>query len=194
MIIDNKLSFKEHVDALSRRAFAKIHALKRIAPFMSEEKRLHASNAFVMCETSYCPLIWSFSNKRNLGIVERIHRGVNRAIRGNGHPTLNLPVHRRHCELLLREVFKVQHDIGPSYMGDVFQLKDHLRYALRNGNTLLRHGIRTSRHGLLSLSHVAAQLWDTVPASVKNASSVGDFRQKLQSLEHLRCTCHLCNS
>ena len=161
---------------------------------MSEEKRLRASNAFVMCETSYCPLIWSFSNKRNLGIIDRIHKGANRVICGNSQLTSSFSAHRQHCELLLSEIYKVNSGTGPSYMDELFHFKNHTRYDLRNSSTVLRRRVRTTRHGLLSLSHVGAQLWDSIPNSIKNATSVSDFRQKLRSIEHLRCTCHLCST
>ena len=47
--IDNKLTFKNHIDELCRKAPYKFHALRRIRPFISKENtRLLANALFIV--------------------------------------------------------------------------------------------------------------------------------------------------
>ena len=44
---DNKLTFKNHIDELCRKASYKPHALRLIRPFLSKEKARLLANAFI---------------------------------------------------------------------------------------------------------------------------------------------------
>ena len=45
--VDNKLTFKNHIDELCRKASYKQHALRRVIPFLSKEKAKLLGNAFI---------------------------------------------------------------------------------------------------------------------------------------------------
>ena len=77
-------------------------------------------------------------------------------------------------------------------MHDVFEFKAPSHYSLRNDDTLVRRRVRTARNGLLSLSHVGAQLWDTIPLELRSSPTLPVFKTKVRALENLSCRCHLC--
>ena len=56
--IDSKLTFNEHVKNLCQKASQKLHALARIANYMSQEKLRIIMKAFVTSQFGYCPLVW----------------------------------------------------------------------------------------------------------------------------------------
>ena len=45
--IGSKLMFKDHIDELCRKASYKLHALRRVRPFLSKEKARLLENAFI---------------------------------------------------------------------------------------------------------------------------------------------------
>ena len=61
--IDNKLTFKSHIDKLCRKASSKRHALLRIRPFLLNEKARLLENVFINFQSVYAPLIWMFASK-----------------------------------------------------------------------------------------------------------------------------------
>ena len=63
VIIDNKLTFNEHVSKLSKKASNKLHALARISKYMTKGKLRIIMNAFFTSRFPYCPLIWMFHNE-----------------------------------------------------------------------------------------------------------------------------------
>ena len=55
--IDTKLSFKNYVSSLDKKASQKLHALARIVNFMDLAKRKSLMKAFIASQFKYCPLI-----------------------------------------------------------------------------------------------------------------------------------------
>ena len=59
-IIDNKLTFEEHVERLCKKASQKVSALARISSLMRFEQRKRIVNSFITSHFSYSPLVWMF--------------------------------------------------------------------------------------------------------------------------------------
>ena len=76
--IDGKLSFKNHVSFLCKKASQKLHALRRVVNFMDLAKRKSLMNAFITTQLNYCPLIWMFHSRQ---LNNRINKIQERALR-----------------------------------------------------------------------------------------------------------------
>ena len=76
--IDNKLTFKSHVETLCKKAAQKLHALARIANYMETEQLASLMNAFIMSHFSYCPLVWMF---HDININKKVNKIQERALR-----------------------------------------------------------------------------------------------------------------
>ena len=61
--IDDKLSFKTHIENICRKAKYKLHALQRIRKYFSTDKTNVLCNALKSIQFYYAPLIWMFSGK-----------------------------------------------------------------------------------------------------------------------------------
>ena len=57
VIIDNKLTFNEHVSKLCKKASNKLHALARISKYMTKVKPVTIMNALFISQFAYCPLV-----------------------------------------------------------------------------------------------------------------------------------------
>ena len=77
VIIDNKLTFNEHVSKLCKKASNKLHALARISKYMTKDKLRTIMNAFFSSQFAYCPLIWMFHNRT---LNNRINKLQERAL------------------------------------------------------------------------------------------------------------------
>ena len=71
--IDKKLTFKQHVENLCRKAQYKLHALRRIRKFLTIEKAKMLGNAFIDSQFNYAPLLWMFCRKTLYSKIEKIH-------------------------------------------------------------------------------------------------------------------------
>ena len=68
--IDRDWKFDEHVNNLCKKAWRKLNALVRLAPFMNVDKKRMIMKAFIESQFGYCPLVWmlhsrSLNNKIN---------------------------------------------------------------------------------------------------------------------------------
>ena len=57
---DKKLSFKKHVEDLSKKANQKLHALARLSNYIDPIKSEILMNSFIRSQFNYCPLVWNF--------------------------------------------------------------------------------------------------------------------------------------
>ena len=78
--IDNELKFNEHVSKLCKKASQKLHALSRISPYMSEDRRRIIMKAFVQSQFGYCPLVWMCHSRTLNSRINRIHERALRIV------------------------------------------------------------------------------------------------------------------
>ena len=62
---DNRLTFKDHINILLRRASFKLHALRRIRKYLTAVKAKLLYNAFINSQFNYAPIIWMFFHKQD---------------------------------------------------------------------------------------------------------------------------------
>ena len=186
--LDNKLSYREHVDGLCKKLSAKIGALRRISHFLSNDQKLAISNSFVSSELNYCPLIWSFASRTSLSRLQQLQDRCERLSPGCHHVDL----HRRNCEFLLKEVFKTKNSLNPSYMKEIFNFRDSYPYWTRNQSDLIRHRVFTMRHGLQTATYIGSDLWEALPSDIRNSETLSGFALNVKNLDSLNCKCRVC--
>ena len=65
LTIDNRLTFKNHVDMLCSTANYKLHALRRIRKYLTLEKAKLPYNAFINSQFNYAYVICMFCRKKD---------------------------------------------------------------------------------------------------------------------------------
>ena len=70
--IDNRLTFKDHVDMFCRTANYKLHALRRIRRYLTLEKTKLLHNVFINNQFNYASVIWMFCRKKDYLKLEKI--------------------------------------------------------------------------------------------------------------------------
>ena len=63
IILDSKLSFKDQIKNLCKKASYKLNTLARVAPYMCLKKRKTVLKAFVISQFCYCHLVWMFHSR-----------------------------------------------------------------------------------------------------------------------------------
>ena len=83
------------------------------------------------------------------------------------------------CRLhfILLEVFKCLKKINPKCMNNLFEVKQH-DHCLRDGTRLLQPKVRTTTHGLRTISYLGAKLWNDLPVHMKNIHHMDPYEFK----------------
>ena len=76
--IDNKMTFKVHIEKLLRVGNQKLHALMRVSKYTDEEKLRILMKTFIESQFKYCPLLWMFHSRK---LEKRINQLHERALR-----------------------------------------------------------------------------------------------------------------
>ena len=76
LTIDNRLTFKDHINILCRRASLKVHTLRRIKKYLTTVKAKLLYNAFINRQFNYVSIIWIFYHKQDYLNIAKIQRSV----------------------------------------------------------------------------------------------------------------------
>ena len=98
---------------------------------MEQDKLRLVMKAFITSQFSYCPLVWMFHSR---GLNKRIHKIHEKSLRlvynDNIWSFLELlvkdncvTIHDRNLQVLATEIFNVIHDLSPTIMKNIFQMK-----------------------------------------------------------------------
>ena len=81
--IDNKLDINDHVSTSYKQGSLKLHALARVAHFMSQDKLRILMKAFVESQFGYCSLIWMFHSRKVNNKINKLHERALRLVYKN---------------------------------------------------------------------------------------------------------------
>ena len=86
----------------------------------------------------------------------------------------------------MKTVFKCTHYIAPSYLRDLFKVRNE-RMITRSKTYLIQPKVRTTRYGLNSLRYDGARIWNKLHNDFK-VDDYYDFKRLLKN-EIADCTC-----
>ena len=172
----------------------KLHALRRI-------RKLNAWTGKVIskfiCKGPfwYAPLIWMFTSISLMLKVHKIHRRSWYVVYDDHNSTYeqflgshnDISIHQKHLKHLAIEVYKSLMNLNPKFMWCFFKNKP-IRYSLRNGNICILPS-RSRHYGLISVQFRGRLLWNYLPMTVKESVSVKEFKQKLNLIRKIHCSC-----
>ena len=117
ILIDNKLTFEEHIKTLLKKGNQKLHALMRVAKYMSAEKLRLLMKTFIECHFNYCPLLWMFHSRKMNKRINSLHERALRVVYKDDELTFeqllekdkSFTVHERNIQKLAILMYQVKH-------------------------------------------------------------------------------------
>ena len=184
ILVDEKLSFANHVENVCIKASRQVNALMRLSNLLDYDTKLLLYNAFISANYEYCPVIWSLCNKTLLNKLSKIQCRALRFVSGNfqtDYQCLLSECNMRNINTtfiikIAIEMFKAVNKLHPSFVNELFQ-SHNSGYALRGHNNLTLKSPNTTSHGKLSLVYVGAKIWNRLPNKIKEAENLSDFKQ-----------------
>ena len=156
-------------------------------------KRIVKSYSFITSKLDYCnSLLYGLPNS-DLLKLQRIQNAAARLVT-NSHrfchitPVLRdlhwLPVKLRIQYKILLITFKALHNLAPAYVKELITVKPSTKYSLRSNNSLLLSVpvARTYKTlGDRAFSYSSPHLWNSLPQSIRNISSLQSFKSHLKT-------------
>ena len=198
--MDSALKFDAHISKLCKKANQKLHALLRVAKYMSYDTHRIIMKSFVISQFGYCPLVWMFHSRGLNNRINKIHERALRSVYNDSNSTFNellikdnsVTIHHRNLQALATEIYKAINDLSAPILKSIFNVKTN-SYNLRNGTTLSTKNIKTVKYGIETLSFRGPKLWAIVPDTIKDSNSLCEFKSKIKRWRPTSCDCKLCS-
>ena len=199
VIIDNKLTFNEHVSKLCKRASNKLHALARISKYMTKDKLRTVMNAFFTSQFAYCPLIWMFHNRTLDNRINKLQERALRLVHNDNTSSFcellqkdnSFTIHHRNIQKLALEMHRVKHRIAPKIICELFN-EANVPYNLRQDVSFRSYNVKTVLYGTETLSYLGPKIWNLVPSNIRDCATEPIFRKKIKKWKPDRCPCRPC--
>ena len=202
--IDNKMAFEEHIKKILTKGNQKLHALMRVAKYMTSEKLRLIMKSFIESQFKYCPLVWMFYSKKIHNRINKLHERALRVVYKNDDDLTfeellvkdnSFSVHDRNLQKLAELMYKVKNGLCPLPVQNIFTLKDNNR-SLRNnenGENWIIPKVRTERRGIETLRYRGPLTWNLLPDDIKSAETLEKFHSKISEWKPQGCSCKRCN-
>ena len=196
--IDVGLTFDMQISKICKRSASSLHAIGRLARYLTVDCRKYLYNAFVASNLSYCNIVWHYCGIQNIVKMEKINRRALRIVLNDdqssyaellekvGHQ--NLYTVRRNAIAL--EVFKCKREVNPAFLHDMFVSLEH-NYNLRRFAQFEPPLQRTKIYGTDTFVYQGAIIWNKVPLSAKCAESITEFKAIMRALPPEICACNM---
>ena len=184
----------EHITKTCKACFFHLHNIRRIKKYLSRDCLLILVHAFItMRKLDYCNGLLYGLSKKQVSKLQRVQNATARLvmdIRKHAHitPVLFelhwLPVYARIQFKVLLLIFKAIHNLAPSYIKDLIEIKSKFSYCLRsNSGILLEWPKRKMLVTLGGRSFYAAapRLWNSLPLSIRTITSIEILKKSLKT-------------
>ena len=193
--IDDKLNFNHHINNICKSSSNQLNALIRLKHLLGFEERKVLVNTFVMSNFNYCSLVWNFSSAQSLNKIANLQKRALRfllndydityedLLEKSGYPNMNL----RRQRTVSIEIYKTLNKLNPSYMNDIFKL--------RNTDRLTREKSlkpNQATFGTRSLRSYGPKIWNALPYHIKTSDNLNSFKAIIKCWDGNHCTCRVC--
>ena len=198
--IDSDLTFTSHISKICTKAGQKLAAISRIAKFMSLEKRRILIKSFFESQFEYCSLSWMFHSRTLNNRINDLHYRALRLIYREDSMSFNellkkdgsVTIHHRNIQKLGIEIYKVKNDLSPIIMHEIFPHRNYNGPHIRSQTDFELPHVNSTRKGQETLRFIGPKIWDIIPDSIKESSSLSIFKNKIKNWVPEYCPCKLC--
>ena len=202
VIIDNKLTFEQHLNKLCSKVSQKLNALTRISNYIQPDQRRLIMKAFITSQFGYCPLVWMFHTRRINNRINRLHERSLRLTYNDQISTFqellnkdkSVSIHQRNLQVFATLLYKIINNIAPEIVCEILYLDNPSRYNLRLNSEFQTFNPRTVRYGTESLTFLASKIWQLIPSDIKCAPTLESFKNKIKLWQTKDCPCRLCET
>ena len=189
--VDDNLTWNNHFNFLSKKLSSYMWLLSKIRTYLSIDHRVLFYNAYIKPHLDYCSLIWSNTSNLNINKSTKLQRRSCKLILGQEYNGLIEALERLNMlsfdqSIFLRKaklMYKIQNNLAPACLNEMFLMRDitldntasNLR-SVASKNLLVPQAKCNIFKG--SLSYSGVMVWNSIPVSIKNSSSLPVFVNK----------------
>ena len=189
-VIDEHLSWSNHIGELSKKISSAIGALKRIRPYISERTALQIYQALILPHFDYCSSVWGDCNLTLTDKLQKLQNRAARAItRSNYYTSASFLLNQLNWDDLIARrqklkatlMFKTTNGLTPAYLQNLFSTHS-TQYNLRDSEAKLELPKPRTNYGKRAFCYSGALLWNNLPINLRKSDSLGYFKREIDQL------------
>ena len=200
VVIDNKLSFENHISDICKNAARILNSLKRQSKYVVGEKiRSMVTNTYVLSQFNYCPLIWHFCGKGATHKIEKIQERALRFIYNDNisgytdllQKTNTTTLYLKRVRIIAQEVYKAINNIGPKYAKELIEDRPS-KYPTRRPLNIYVPRVNQVKFGYRSFKYEAPTVWNSLPNEIRTSQNFPIFKKLIKLWNGPMCRCNFC--
>ena len=192
VVFDHQMCMSDHITQLSRSVNWRIRNISRIRRYIDTDTCHNIVRSLLLSRIDYCNVLLNGITKKELKRLQLLQNKCATLVclksrRHHVTPLLNqlhwLPVQQRIEYKTLLYVYKAVSGLSPQYIKDCLAIKS-TKSTIRtrsSGSVSLVMPIPNKCAGDRAFSVVAPRLWNKLPVSLRNATSVDVFKSSLKN-------------
>ena len=185
VVIDDELTFREHVGKLVTSCNITIRKLSKIKDFLTYEQLRTAVCSFIFSTLDYCNALLYGIQEELLDKLQSVQNSAARLVKGKNKFKGSTSEFIRKCHWLrIREriVFKICLLVHKCLHGSAPAcLKEMLNYSGSDRTMKLIQPTHKGSHGSRSFARVAPKLWNLLPLHLRTEKDVSNFKKSLKT-------------
>ena len=166
---------------------------------MSLEKRRILIKSFFESQFEYCPLVWMCHSRTLNNRINSLHYRALRLIYNDEslsfYELLNkdgsVTIHHRNIQKLVIEMYKTKNSLSPITMKQIFPDRNYNGPNIRSQIDFELPHVNSVK-GQDTLRFLGPKIWNIIPRTIKEASSLTIFKNKIKNWIPEDCPCRLC--
>ena len=183
--IDNHLTWKKHIDKISKKIASGIGALKRIRQYITTHTAVQVYQALVQPHFDYCCSVWDGLGETLSCKLQKLQNRAARVImRANYDASAGLDALHWDNLSLRREklkaglMFKTLKENVPPYLQNMFSVRG-TSYSIRNSELRLNLPKQRTNYLKRSFCYSGALLWNSLPQDIRKLQAFAQFRKEI---------------
>jgi hypothetical protein len=191
VMIDSDLLYHQHISKITQVSYIHMRQIRRVRPSLDLNSAVLLANSLVSSRLDYCNSLFYGLPKSSLKRLQRVQNSLARVIipscKKYDHiqPVLRelhwLPIDKRIEFKLATLTFKVLENSQPAYLSELLRRHVPTRSLRSTGKNLLVIPNIKSANGRRSFSFAGPAIWNSLPESIRNSTSLTIFRKQLKT-------------
>ena len=188
---DSGFTFERQVGSVVKGSFFQLRLLSKLKPYLPHKDLETVIHAFITSRLDYCNALYVGLGKRQMSRLQLVQNSAARLLTGTKKrehitPVLVslhwLPVCFRVDFKILMFVFKSLHSKAPTYLSELVHVRSIDR-VLRSSSEIILDvpKSRLKTKGDRSFAVAGPRLWNSLPAHIRAAQSLGVFKSLLKT-------------
>jgi len=188
--LDSRLTLSAHVASICKSSYFHIKALRHVRSSLPTDVCISLATAMIQSRLDYANSVLYNTSAGNINKLQRIQNTLARTIFQGQHdlPVADLiqnlhwlPIKNRISFKIATITYKLLQTEEPSYLFRLIAARETPR-VLRSSNQCLLTQTRTrTTFGSRAFSCAAPQIWNSIPLTIRNSSTIKVFRNNLKT-------------